>query len=314
MNEKDNIMIWELKAISCIIVILFHCPIQGIIGDAIIYAVRFPIPIFFMISGYYSFGKMNYLRYARKTLHLIVIGELISFIAMNICYFCGISTVNPYQTLKSINWLKTFFFGAIFNSTLWYLYAVFWGWILLYFLAKSSYGMQLLKWCIVPALIFHIVGRALVIKYGNIDQQVFLFRSTMLYAIPFLGIGRLIAEYKEEIIKRSFRVVPQVLFVIGIILLVVEYIIWHQYMDLHVSTIFISMSLFLFAVRNPDFLSINPVVYIGHISQYIYLFHIPVLMVLKNIVETYFMKMTKILPGGGNCHNDSGIRDICMRC
>ena len=50
-----------LKGIACIVVILFHCPISGIVGDAIIYAVRFPIPVFLMISGYYGFRKKNYL-------------------------------------------------------------------------------------------------------------------------------------------------------------------------------------------------------------------------------------------------------------
>ena len=59
--EKDNKLLWILKGISCIIVILFHCPLAGIAGDVIIYSMRFPIPVFLMISGYYSFRKNNYL-------------------------------------------------------------------------------------------------------------------------------------------------------------------------------------------------------------------------------------------------------------
>lgn len=84
--EKENKSLWMLKGIACIVVILFHCPISGIVGDAIIYAVRFPIPVFLMISGYYGFRKKNYLKYAKKTLLLIITGEVISAIVMEVCF------------------------------------------------------------------------------------------------------------------------------------------------------------------------------------------------------------------------------------
>lgn len=57
MEKRENKCLWMLKVISCLTVILFHCPIQGLVGDAIIYALIFPIPIFLMISGYYSLRK-----------------------------------------------------------------------------------------------------------------------------------------------------------------------------------------------------------------------------------------------------------------
>ena len=129
--EKENKSLWMLKGIACIVVILFHCPISGIVGDAIIYAVRFPIPVFLMISGYYGFRKKNYLKYAKKTLLLIITGEVISAIVMEVCFKLGLLKINPFQILANINWIKTIFFGSIFNSTLWYLYAAFWGWILI---------------------------------------------------------------------------------------------------------------------------------------------------------------------------------------
>lgn len=107
--EKENKSLWMLKGIACIVVILFHCPISGIVGDAIIYAVRFPIPVFLMISGYYGFRKKNYLKYAKKTLLLIITGEVISAIVMEVCFKLGLLKINPFQILANINWIKTIF-------------------------------------------------------------------------------------------------------------------------------------------------------------------------------------------------------------
>lgn len=294
--EKDNKTLWMLKGIACIIVILFHCPIPGIVGDMIIYAVRFPIPIFLMISGYYGFKKKNYLKYAKKTFLLILTGESISAVIMGICFLTGLSQTSPVQILINTNWIKTIFFGSIFNSTLWYLYAAFWGWILLYLLEKLSYGLKMLKWSIIPLLFVHVVGRMLVTKYGDITQQVFWFRSTILFVIPFFMIGMLIAEHKEKIIRKSCRILPIILIAVGMCLIIVEYIVWHQYMDLQVSTIFISVGLFVFAVRNPDFMSNDLLVYLGRISQYIYLLHIPVIMILKPLWEKLAVDFMYILP------------------
>lgn len=60
-NMQTNIeRSWQfdfLKGISCIFVIFLHCRFPGMVGDIIIYACRFPVPIFFMISGYYCYAK-----------------------------------------------------------------------------------------------------------------------------------------------------------------------------------------------------------------------------------------------------------------
>ena len=294
--EKENKSLWMLKGIACIVVILFHCPISGIVGDAIIYAVRFPIPVFLMISGYYGFRKKNYLKYAKKTLLLIITGEVISAIVMEVCFKLGLLKINPFQILANINWIKTIFFGSIFNSTLWYLYAAFWRWILLYLLEKFSHGLQMLKYCIIPLLIMHIAGRMLVMKYGNIQNQIFWFRSTILFVIPFLMIGMLIAEHTVRIKEENFGWIPIMLILVGLILIVVEYIIWHQYMDLQVSTVFVSVGLFMFAIRNPNYMENDILVYIGHISQYIYLLHMPIIIILKLLLEKIVPDCMYLLP------------------
>ena len=46
-----------IKGIACIVVICLHCPLPGKIGEAVIYGIRFSVPLFFMITGYYCESK-----------------------------------------------------------------------------------------------------------------------------------------------------------------------------------------------------------------------------------------------------------------
>lgn len=273
-----------LKGISCLTVILFHCPIQGLVGDAIIYALRFPIPIFLMISGYYSLRKDTYLKSAGKTLRLLLFGELVTASVMEVCFLTGITDTNPVDVFLKTDWIKTVLFGSIFNGTLWYLYAMFWGWILLFIISKIPHGFSILKCNIIPLLVVHIFGRMLVTKYSDINETVYLFRSTLLFVVPFFMIGRLIAEHQEPILEKlkGFRVL--LLMTASAFLIIIEYVIWHQFMDLQVSTIFVSVGMFLFALQYPDFAPSKLLISIGHISQYVYIFHIPVIILLNSIL------------------------------
>lgn len=44
-----------LKGIPYITVIFLHCAFPRILGEGIIYALRFPVPILFMVSRYFSY-------------------------------------------------------------------------------------------------------------------------------------------------------------------------------------------------------------------------------------------------------------------
>lgn len=284
MEKRENNCLWMLKGISCLIVILFHCPIHNLVGDAIIYALRFPIPIFLMITGYYSFGKDKYLRSAGKTLRLLLFGELVTACVMAVCFMAGITDANPVDIFLKTDWIKTIFFGSIFNGTLWYLYAMFWGWILFYIISKIPHGYFFMKCSIIPLLVLHIFGRMLVTKYSDINETVYLFRSVILFVVPFFMIGRLIAEHQKLILEKMKGLQTIFLMAAGAFLIIIEYVIWHQFMDLQVSTIFVSVGMFLFALQYSDFAPSKLLICIGHISQYVYIFHIPVIILLNAIL------------------------------
>lgn len=286
--RKENNCLWMVKGISCILVILFHCPIKGILGDGIIYALRFPIPIFFMSTGYFIYRKANYFDKIRVFLKYLVFAETISFISLIIKSIFTSSFDIIVSALRTAFSLKTLFFGSMFNGTLWYLYAMVWTYLILYILSKLQHGFEMGYASIVVLLFIHIAGRVYVTEHYDINEWVFLFRSSLLFAVPFVLIGRYIAEMEALLRKYLNWYSISGIFCFGILLMIVEYILWHRFMDLQVSTIFISIALFLFALYKPDFQLLGILKYIGkNLLLYVYIFHIPVITIAKLFLHRF---------------------------
>ena len=124
----------------------------------------------------------------------------------------------------------------------WYLFFILFSYIFLFAISKWRYGFKVCYYLIPVLLLIHIAGRVYVTKYYDINELVYLFRSALLFAVPFVLIGRLIAQM-EIILKKYLNYVSiGIVFCIGMALMIYEYFKWQQFMDLQVSTIFISVA------------------------------------------------------------------------
>lgn len=241
-----------------------------------------------MSTGYYMYGKSNYLSKVKQYLKYLIFGEIVACSSLIIKALLLSSVDSLLNTLSSNINIKTIFFKSLFNGTLWYLYAMIWTYIFLFAISKWRYGFKVCYYLIPVLLLIHIAGRVYVTKYYDINELVYLFRSALLFAVPFVLIGRLIAQM-EIILKKYLNYVSiGIVFCIGMALMIYEYFKWQQFMDLQVSTIFISVAMFLFALYRPDFQMFGVFKYIGkNLLIYIYLFHIPVI----NVLYPFFVKM-----------------------
>lgn len=252
-NSRKNEYVDALKGVSCIIVIFLHCRIPGLIGDGIIYGLRFSVPVFFMVSGYYSFFKSDewIIAKAKYILKLLMFTELFYGIwtFLSKCIF----QENSFQeVLESVvegkNVIQVIFCGTLFNGTLWYLYAMFWTWLIIYALRKAK--IQNKAYILIPILLcVQIFGRAYVQNFYDIDKYVVLFRNAITFGVPFSLLGTWIAE-KEASIVAKISIKKNLLIIFGgFVLIVIEFLTFGQYMDTHVSTVLIAAGLFLYAVR-----------------------------------------------------------------
>lgn len=278
MSEAKNQSINFLKGISCIIVILLHCPFPGVVGDLIIYAFRFSVPIFFMISGYFSIKKPDHwiLKKIKTTITMIVLFELLQGVLqliINVFYY----RKNAFDFLLSLDSfqhpVRTFFFGSFFNGPLWYLYAMFWTWLILYFIRRR--GLVKYSFYAIPVLLaLHIFGRYYIQNRWDIRQYVHLFRSGILFGLPFVLLGLWMATYREKILAHLSIFRCLALIFSGHVLIIIEYILSKQYMDLHVSTVVIAVGLFLLAIYRPSLPFTKPLAYLGEVySMWIYYLH-----------------------------------------
>lgn len=298
----ENKSINLLKGVACVIVVLLHCPFPGILGEIIIYGVRFSVPVFFMITGYYSYEKneMWLIRQIKKTLLLIIKGEV----------FCGIVSfiINMSQTQMEIyDWIKNMesikhpmkilFFGSVWNGTLWYLYALFWTLSILCMVEKYFIFYKKYLYYLVPVtMLVHIMGRAVVQNFFEINKMVFLFRSALLFGIPFVLFGRWIAQYENMLKKYIKENRCIIILILGIGFEIVEFMCWHQYMDLHFSTIIISFALFWWACIHPSEDYIPVLRSFGEkYSIWVYIVHFPCMLIINVIIQNVTIEKISLL-------------------
>ena len=286
---KENSSLNFLKGISCITVVLLHCPIYGIIGDGIIYAFRFPVPVFFMISGYFCYYRdLAWIKKSQvKILKLLFFSEALCGIVSFICVDEGVAE----QLRKVPLWdhpLRTIFCGTLFNGTLWYLYAMLWTWIILYLIKRFHFVQQ--SYILIPVLLaVHIVGRLYIQKTDDMDinEWIYAFRSAVMYGIPFVLAGHFLAE-KEEWIKYHVSVFKCLFLLLGGgVVMIMEFMVWNCFMDIWFSTVLIAAAMFIFAMQHPDTEIVPVVAGIGKkYSMIIYVSHIPLSRIIARCLKS----------------------------
>lgn len=262
MSEKSGVKRYDsldlLKGIACIIVVLFHCPLPGKLGELIIYALRFPVPIFFMITGYWSVNKSDewIKKKSIQLLKMILYSELFYGVCKTMIHvFIYHQSISEWlhQSILS-NFVQKILFGSFFNGVLWYLYAAVWVYIIMILLRKikivnSTTGNVIL---IATLLAVQIAGRYYVQNHYDIERYVYLFRSAVAFGLPCTLLGGVIATHEDRI-TYIFRGKRIFLFIMaGNFLIIAEYLYNKQFMDYHLSTFFISTGLFLFAIMYPQ--------------------------------------------------------------
>ena len=273
-----------------------HSSFPGIFGKLISYLFKFAVPIFFMVSGYYLYNsnldkkeKLNKLQHkAFRALKLLLFSEGIYFIYNIILILFGIKTwqsisFNYYDVLINI------FTGTFFNGTLWFIYALLYTYIILIILEKLNLNHPNRKYLIfaLSILILHIVSRVILKNFSIYDDYglVRLFRSALLYGLPFVMIGYYLRSNKIKI-KLSFRKMS-LLFFLGYCISIVQYLITKQSLDQDFGTLLSSASLFIYFISEKPINNWNLLGNIGqYLSTYIYILHEGVITFI-NIIITH---------------------------
>lgn len=283
MSEKmiDLGRNWQLdflKGISCIVVVLLHYPLPGALGKAVAYAFRFPVPIFFMISGYFSFGKspQKLVKCFFKMLKMIVVTELFYAVFQ---YGAGLllwgqSLAETHKGFYAFHHpIRNLLVGSFYNGLLWYVYAMMWTYLA--FAILKRFGLLEKCYILIPPLIcFLVVGCFILTRRYGINRYIHLFRNAVSFGFPMTLLGYWVAEKESWLMERMNPVKAFGMIAVGGVVLVAEYIVTAEYLDFHFSTLLISFGIFLFALsyRREPFGWMRAVSHVGRkLSMDIYL-------------------------------------------
>ena len=252
---RRNINLDIIKGISCFLVVFYHCPIPGKFGELLIYAFRFPVPCFAMITGFFLYradgGRL--LKQSRHLLFLILGSEVFYGVYRLIRFFVlkeGEGISDWFWSLDVTSRpLKVLLNGTLFCGPLWYLYASFWTLLLIYVLRKWRAFEKLWPFLIAGLLAVLVGGRYYYQNhFEDIQEKVWIFNNALFFILPMTLMGMELKKHEDKI--RSFWTVRKasLLILAGCGLIVVEYLIHPKFMDFHISTFFISTGIMLLAL------------------------------------------------------------------
>lgn len=255
MTKTERIpAIDTIKFIAAVAVIIIHFAPEGAIGQVLQVISRFAVPYFFMVSGYFAATKDK--AAISQTLQKLVCVTVIAsvFYLVYAIYKNGLQEI--YSEFSGANLLKLVMFNApqIVSAHLWYMYAAIYCYLIykIYLKIDSTrldlpVGMFLIILHLILVEILPIVG--VTIFRDNHP----LVRNVWLMGFPFFLIGKCIYLHKEQLHNPRVVRVTYSCLAIGILTAYLTGAYNFVFnLELYVSSVLISISVFVLAVLHPN--------------------------------------------------------------
>lgn len=268
-SKEINHSLNVLKCIAIFAVICIHCDIYslGLKGQLIISFSRFAVPLFFLISGFYSFigndieAISKYKMRIIRLLKLLIISNFIYFI-----YFCYISSdFNILARLISMFSISNCIDYIIFNISptaepLWFIQALIYCYIIFLLMRKMNINHNKL-YVFIPIL---LLGSILIGEISNIMGTHFesmFYRNFLFLGLPFFTLGYLIHEKKEMFTKIKDKYIYCII-ILSSCLTIIETVKAGR-ASIYVGMIFLTIMLFVWCVKYPNKLDFKIMGWIG---------------------------------------------------
>lgn len=286
-----------LKGLACIGVVYLHCSFPGVLGKSLLYAMKFAVPVFFMISGFFLYSsdkqdiqsKIN--RQLRKILRILLVSIALYAMFDFICSKWVIDSCSSAEQWISrslpsslCSFVQQIVFGTFFNNTLWYFHALIFAYLLIGPIIKHISP----RWIAVSVsllFVIHITTRVYVRAMDFDWYEANYWRSFLLTGLPWMLTGYIIACYRNQICERVSWKGLIGMILVGYFLQNVEYKIYSQSISFYFSTIVYCVSLFLLCIKYPHYKGSKVLNYIGQkLSLDIYIVHYAVLVIINDII------------------------------
>lgn len=208
--KKQNVFLDFWKGVACISIILIHFPLPGEFGNTVRYLAEFAVPLFFLISGYYSYDQAG--RAKEKIARRI---KRIQRLTLFSCVFYFIYTVLlnikrhelaeywiEWTSLRK--WISIFALGdldILGAGHLWFIVALLYSYYILLFLEKRDWMEKAYKW--IQALF--ILKLVVVIWVESTVSSWHWKGNVLIGALPYILLGHYIAKRKSILRSGTIR-------------------------------------------------------------------------------------------------------------
>lgn len=287
-KKEQNHTLNILKVICAILIVFNHCVFPNEFGKIIKDISRIAVPIFFIISGYFSYqNNENKIKNKFKRIFLMFVGACIFWFLFTIIRYAIISPIEIKYYLKSFIDLKRIFHFFIFNDN------IFWGHLWFFNALLYCYGINFIKQHFKFKINYateSIIAIALILGYFLLNKFIvddnysnaYFIRNFLFVGLPFYLIGKNIHHFNiNKYFKKNCLLI--ILLFISFILLFVERNFYAS--EIYISTLFESTFLFIFCLNNPN-MNNKTIEYIGNnLNLYIYIFHPAIKYIILDVIE-----------------------------
>ena len=271
VNVKLNL----LKGFACMGVVFIHITFPGLFGQIVMHASGYAVPIFFMIAGYYAYGKdLDVIKRRLLKIVKILVYAYILFFLYNLVF--SIKNHEVLQWLSdSYNWKTPIMYICFctinFAIPLWYLIAMIETYIVWLFVVKRKKEHLIIK--ITPILF--LLQIILTSYCETMKLELFWETNFLIRAMPWFMLGYCLnTEMANNI--RSIKTSTLIMMVIvGCAIAVIPTAFDLPIMFNVIGYIPYAFGLFSLALKNPSQSVCKPVEFIGDkLSLNIYIFHV----------------------------------------
>lgn len=301
------------KGLACIFVIFIHCNFPGQLGTIVKGIARFAVPLFFIISGYFTIcsdEKMIWKVIGKKIRHIMVLLAYCSmlWIFYEFVMHCFVGNkISVYAFLKQFFAPRNFYTLLLFNNpsgflggggVLWFMFALVYCYVAFGLIAKTK--TYCIAYMFIPiTLILNFSIEHGVIQFAEKYNTMFV-TNFWVFGYPLFMIGNLLRKNKEKICSNHVWIFS---IITGVVLSIIGCLNWNA--ELYIGSIFLAVGLLMHALASPtggkfiDFFA-----YIGNkLSLIVYAIHYMVMVVFDKAI-------TKI--GLGPIYIDSYFRPIIV--
>ena len=261
ISAKKNETLDICKMVAAFFVVCIHVCFPGAFGRMILCIGRFAVPLFFAVSGYFSYGISSG-KAVKRCVRLLKINA----ICIGLCFlwtlfetrYVGTSTLERWLgMIPSIKALVDWMFLHLnpFGSHLWYLTAIVvcYGVLAIYVRFFGSEQVEYRPFYLVGVFLFIVqfaVGDLLRLFIDNIPY--YLFRNGWFIGLPMFILGIFLREYQDRMIENYHlsSVTLLLLFLSGSALSALQ---WERFgpRELPVGAIVQVIAIILFAQLHP---------------------------------------------------------------